>query len=173
MGQLRGFPRPLAQPGEVPGRSRRFLPCSTTPALTGRSRGQERARDGGRVRAARSPSKTDTHPSQGTLSCQGFNPMILEDRQWLFTVAWPLETLDLPGTQWGVRRCSNGCLDINGIRLSATTTREVPRPIRKWPSSSSFLHALLPACFLSLLSLQGKTHGVLSQILGAVALKGY
>lgn len=71
----------------------------------------ERARDGGRVRAAR--SLEDRHTSvPGHTKLPGFNPMILEGPSVAFHRRMcPLETLDLPGTQWASRRCSNGCLN--------------------------------------------------------------
>lgn len=47
------------------------------------------------------------------------------------------------------------------------------RPIRQWPSSSSFLPRFASSLLLSLPPLQGKTHGVLQpEVLGAVASQG-
>ena len=110
--------RPLAKPGEVPGEGRRFL------LLTNRGTNRpvaraERARDVGRVRAARYLEDRHT-PVPGHSKLPGIGPMILEGPSLAFhRRMYTLETLDLPGTQWASRRCSNEMT--NGIRLSATT----------------------------------------------------
>ena len=118
----------------------------------------------------RAPSKTDTHPSQGTLICQGLLPWSLRDRHWLFTVACA------PWRLWICLAHSRRPGDVRTewpMGLDCQQQLGSTRPIRKWLSSSSFLPCFASSLLLSLLSLQGKTHGVLQpEVLGAVASKG-
>ena len=118
MGRCAVSRRPLAKPERCRGRAAgSFL--LTNPGTNRLVARAERARDVGRVRAARSLEDRHT-PVPGHTKLPGIAPMILEGPSLAFHRRMcPLETLDLPGTQWASRRCSNGMT--NGIRLSATT----------------------------------------------------
>lgn len=98
--------RPLAQPGE----GCRFLPAHH-PRTNRPVARADRARDVRRVRAARSFGDRHT-PIPGRTELPRFDRMILEGPSLAFHRRMcPLESLDLPGTQWASRRCSKGCLN--------------------------------------------------------------
>ena len=67
----------------------------------------------GRVRAARYLEDRHT-PVPGHSKLPGIGPMILEGPSLAFhRRMYTLETLDLPGTQWASRRCSNEMTKMN------------------------------------------------------------